>query len=172
MVVLVLIGIMSAMILPEMAGTYEDMLLRSTARELVDVCQLASSRAITLGQPHLVRIDAKTGQYRLERPVRDREEGSGFVAVQDMPGSEGELDTRISIDVRESGDLARASTDSPAGAEEEGEETRSRSQGLAFYPDGTANRMEIHLRDRQGFGLILSIHPVTSRIRITELERP
>jgi prepilin-type N-terminal cleavage/methylation domain-containing protein len=34
MVVIVLIGIMTAMIIPEMKGTFEEALLRSTAREL------------------------------------------------------------------------------------------------------------------------------------------
>src|SRR6516162_8771785 len=36
MVVIVLIGILSAMILPNMKGTYGDALLRSTSRELVN----------------------------------------------------------------------------------------------------------------------------------------
>ena len=42
MTVLVLIGIMIAMIIPEMKGTFEDALLRSTSRDLVSVCVLIS----------------------------------------------------------------------------------------------------------------------------------
>src|SRR6185503_4211867 len=41
MVVIVLIGIMAAMIVPEMKGTYEEALLRATSRRLVDVFHLA-----------------------------------------------------------------------------------------------------------------------------------
>src|SRR5262245_4257470 len=37
MVVVALIGILSAMIIPEMRGTYEDALLRSSSRQLVNV---------------------------------------------------------------------------------------------------------------------------------------
>src|SRR5690242_12073923 len=44
MVVLVLIGILTALILPEMRGTYEDALLRSTSRQLVNAFNLAYSR--------------------------------------------------------------------------------------------------------------------------------
>ena len=55
MVVIVIIGIMSAMIIPEMTGSYQDALLRATSRRLIDVCGLASSRAITLHQPQRVR---------------------------------------------------------------------------------------------------------------------
>jgi len=171
MVVLVIIGIMSAMILPEMTGTFEDLLLRSTARKLVDVCQLASSRAITLGQLHVVQLDPKTGKYVIQRPVRDREEGGGLVPVKDVPGSEGELDTRISVEIRKPGDLPRESESTASPVAEEESETPDKSQGLAFYPDGTANRMEIRLRDRQGFGLVLSINPVTARLHISDLER-
>ena len=47
MVVLVLIGIMTAMILPEMKGTYEEALLSSTGRQLANVLGIAYSRAVT-----------------------------------------------------------------------------------------------------------------------------
>src|SRR5687768_1339095 len=69
MIVLVLIGIASAMIVPAMHGTYEDALLRSTARKLVDVFNLANSRAVTLNQPFRVRLDTKEGKYSLE-PIK------------------------------------------------------------------------------------------------------
>ena len=97
MVVIVLIGIMTAMIVPEMRGTLEDAVLRSTARKLVSVFSLASSRAVTVNQLHRVRLDPKTGRYALET-MRTREEGGGgFAPVRDIPESEGELDTRISV---------------------------------------------------------------------------
>src|SRR5436190_15904466 len=71
MVVIVLIGIMTAMILPEMKGTYEDALLRSETRKLADVFSLANSRAITLNQQQRVRIDAKNGRYSIESASRE-----------------------------------------------------------------------------------------------------
>ena len=70
MVVIVLIGIMTAMIISEMKGTYEDALLRSTARKLVDVYSLANSHAISLNQLHRVRLDRKNGRYFIERTAR------------------------------------------------------------------------------------------------------
>src|SRR6185295_11839723 len=71
MVVIVLIGIMTAMILPEMKGTYEDALLRSETRKLADVFSLANSRAITLNQLQRVRIDAKSGRFSVESGARE-----------------------------------------------------------------------------------------------------
>src|ERR1019366_8354743 len=95
MVVMVLIGIMTAMILPEMKGTYDDALLRSTSRELVSMCGLASSHAVSVNQAHRLRLDRKTGHYSIERRGSDRGSAGRFVAAGDVPGGEGELDNRI-----------------------------------------------------------------------------
>src|SRR6266496_3350704 len=72
-VVLMLIAIMMAMILPEMRGTFGDALLRATARKLVDVVNLASSRAITLNQVHRVWLDRKHTHYHVEGTTRQEE---------------------------------------------------------------------------------------------------
>src|SRR5262249_55640149 len=70
MTVLVLIGILSAMVIPEMKGTFEDALLRSTGRELMDVMELASSRAISLNQTLRIHLEPTTGRYQVERLKR------------------------------------------------------------------------------------------------------
>jgi type II secretion system protein H len=172
MVVIVLIGIMTALILPEMKGTYEDALLRSTSRELVSVCSLASSHAVSVNQPHRLRLDPKTGHYSIERRGPDREPEGHSVSAREVPGGEGELDTRISIEIHQAGDGG-----SEAGEQESAPVAGSRAQserregGITFYPDGTADAGEIVLRDRDGFRLALRINPVTARVRIIELAR-
>src|SRR5664279_2206826 len=99
MVVMVLIGIMTAMILPEMKGTYEDALLRSTGRELVSVCGLASSHAVSVNQAHRLHLDPKTGHYSIEKGTSDRRTEGRPVTAREVPGGEGELDTRIAIEI-------------------------------------------------------------------------
>ena len=47
MVVVLLISVLTALIIPEMKGTFEDALLRTTSRQLLDAFALASSRAVT-----------------------------------------------------------------------------------------------------------------------------
>src|ERR1700731_2725658 len=86
MVVLVLIGILTALIIPEMRGTFESALLRSSSRELADVLNTAYSRAVTVNQLHRVRIDPATGRYFIERRSRKGDVENGFVAVKDLPG--------------------------------------------------------------------------------------
>ena len=172
MVVIVLIGIMTAMILPEMKGTYEDALLRSTGRELVSVCGLASSHAVSVNQAHRLHLDPKTGHYSIEKGTSDRRTEGRSVAAREVPGGEGELDTRIAIEIYKSGDEA---TDVPeqdsAPVPSSHAQAGRQDDGITFYPDGTADASEIVLRDRDGFRLALRINPVTARVRIIELAR-
>ena len=176
MVVIALIGILSAMIIPEMRGTYEEALLRSTSRQLVNLFSVASSRAISVQQIHRVRLDPRTGRFVIEKPAPRGGGGqNGFVPAQDAPGGEGELDNRISIMFhRPTTNEPGAGESEPSGATAPGPE-QSASEGgqlvLAFYPDGTADGGELRLRDRQGFGLVLRISPITARVRVLELPR-
>jgi type II secretion system protein H len=172
MVVCVLIGILTAVILPEMTGSYQDALLRSTSRKLINAFDLAYSQAVSRNQTQRVRLDIGARRYLVERCIR----GGGreqFVPAREVTGSEGELDSRISIKIQ---NLALDDTPS-AGQRLSANSPMNDSGGLesaaaiAFYPDGTADGREVILRDRQGFGLALKINPITARVRITEAER-
>lgn len=172
MVVLVLMGILTAMIIPEMRGTYDDALLRSAARKLVNVFNLANSRAITLNQLHRVRLDPRSGRYSVERSLSERERESAVAPAPDIAGGNGTIDTRITAELRKQGEVPSEPPD--AGASSGGGEDRQRQGGeevIAFYPDGTAEAGELLLRDQAGFRLALRINPTTARVRIIELER-
>jgi prepilin-type N-terminal cleavage/methylation domain-containing protein len=160
MTVMVLIGILSAMIIPEMKGTFEDALLRSTARELVDVIELASSRAISLNQTLRLNLDAPGGHYEIERLERDGF-AEDFVPLKDVPHSAGQLDKRIAIEIH----TADENSASP-GNEASGQGPATTT--LAFNSDGTADEAVILLKDRAGFRLEIRINPVTSRVSISE----
>lgn len=173
MVVITLIGILSAMILPEMRGTYEEALLRSTSRQLVNLCNLAYSRAVTQQQVQRVRLDAKTGRYAIEQRDTRARARDAFAPVRDLPGGQGELDERISL-------MFRQPPENQPDANDVREATSSAVSAMGavegqiligFYPDGTADPGEIQLRDRQGFRLQLRISPVTARVRVRELPR-
>ena len=178
MVVLVLIGIMTAVLIPEMRGSYEDALLRSSSREIINVCHLTYSRAVSLNQVHRLQLDEHTGKYFVEKRVRETDQGGDFVRVQDVSGLEGELDKRITIQIRDPGEEPSPSSSpspSPDGSAplpaEPGPQLSDSNAGILFNPDGTADAREIRLRDRDGFRLGLRINPVTARIHIVELPR-
>ena len=94
MVVIVLIAIMTAMILPEMRGTFEEALLRSEARKLADVFSLANSRAIALNQAQRVQLDSQ--HHFMIEPASSAVGGSGGSRrAPEVPGGEGTIDPRI-----------------------------------------------------------------------------
>lgn len=168
MVVLALIGMLSALIIPEMKGTFEDSLLRSTSRDLVNIFSIAASRAVSLNQLHRVRLDRSTGRYVIEKRLRETAQGDEFVPIK-ISESEGQLDARISIQIHKM-------EEPPADSSETAEPDHNFEGGqlvdsVSFYSDGTADRTELLLRDRQGFRLALVINPITSRVKILQLER-
>ena len=172
MVVIVLIAIMTAVILPEMRGTYENALLRSTSRKLVSVFHLAYSQAVSINQLHRVRFDPKEGRFFVERRLRDEELRGGFAPVRNLPGGEGKWDTHISIQLRRPDeDSSRPLHEEVAPLAEAEARRQNGGEAIAFYPDGTADAAEVVLRDREGFRLALRINPTTARVRIVELER-
>lgn len=184
-VVVILIGVMLSVVLPEMRGTYEDALLRKTARTLVSACSLAHSQAITTGRQARLHLDAKKGAYRIETfaPASKGKPG-GFTAVENLPDAAGAWDPRIEL---------RLLPVEPAEEEMEPRESHSRSysrsqpherddagerpaapqsqEWLKFQPDGTTDPVRIALQDRAGFGMALILNPVTSRIRVTDPQR-
>jgi len=165
-IVITLIGIVSALIIPEMKGGFEDALLRSTSRDLVNVFSIASSRAVSLNQLHRVRLDPKTGRYVIEKRTRETANGDQFSPLKDVSEAEGKLDPRIAIQMRNLDDSpGTAPTPNDNGQPQPATDT------ISFYSDGTADAVELLLRDRQGYRLALRINPITSRVKVLELGR-
>ena len=165
MVVIVIIGIMTAMMIPEMKGTFQDALLRSTSRELINVFDLAYSRAVSLNQLRRVRFDGTSGRYLVEKQVMENGQ-EDFVPADDVPGAKGELDKRIVVKFHQPGEMTADENSTAPIAE-----TDSSEVAIGFYPDGTADAGDITLRDREGFRLMLHINPVTARVHVVEMER-
>ena len=167
MVVIAIIGILTAMMIPEMKGTFQDALLRSTSRQLLDVFDLAYSRAVSLNQLRRVRLDEKTGRYLVEKQVVENG-AEDFVPADDVPGDQGQLDSRITVEFHPPGELSSdAHSETVAPAAENGSDEVT----IAFYPDGTADPGDLLLRDREGFRLLLHLNPVTARVHVVEMPR-
>jgi len=164
-IVIVLIGIMAAIIVPEMKGAFEDALLRSSGRKLVDVFTSANSRAISFNQTHRVRLDQGSGKYVVERATDDSKGPRDFEPVTDLSGLKGEIDSRIAIAIQ-------PLTQSPPEDSDEAENSRFLRDGIHFYSDGTSDGCEIVLRDRAGFKLVLRLDPITCAVDLPDNEEP
>jgi type II secretion system protein H len=162
MVVIVIIGITSAVIVSEMGGSFEAELLHSTAHKIIDACDAASHRAIAVHQPQLLRIDPTSGHFAIapKNPELEQED-TGI----DMAGAFGELDTRIALAIREP-KTDDEESDEPTTGEQR--EQSAQAGVITFFPDGTADAREFFLRDRAGVEMVLRINPITGRVRILD----
>src|ERR1051325_9832699 len=104
MVVLVLIGIMTAMIVGEMRGTYEDALLRSTSRKMISVINLTQSRAITSHAACRIRLDTRKNRYFIEASNDDKPGPSNGSNLQGNAIEEGSWEPHIQIEIRKPGE--------------------------------------------------------------------
>lgn len=171
MVVMVMIAIMTAMIIPEMRGTFEGELLRATSRTLIDGFRVAYSHSVSRNEQHRLVIDNEEHRYRIEGFSSSAEGGRGFRLIN-VPGAEAKLDQRITIEIREPEitDEDEERESAPViSRRTRGQEVPENS--ITFYPDGRAQRVEIWLRDGSGFGLALKINPTTARVSVTKLEK-
>ncbi len=153
MLVIVLISIFTGLMVAEMRGTYEDALLRSTARKIVSAVNLASSKAVTINRPVSLFVDRRLSRLRLQ-------------VLGDRSMSEEEvIDSRISLEIRS---VVAAGEEDFSGPTFNSEQKDQNSDSIQFLPDGTADGREIRLRDRQGMELGLQINAVTGRVLIME----
>ena len=164
MIVVMIIGIMTAVIIPEMKGSFEDALLRSTSRKLVDLFSLANSRAVAMNRAQQVRLDSKNGRYFVESSGHNR--GSDPALRRGPENMEGPIDNRITIEVlRPEQSVEEPGSGAPV------ETSAKQGEVIRFYADGTADPTRFILRDRAGFRVGLEINPITARVFVTELGR-
>ncbi len=168
-VVLAMIAILSAVIIPEMRGSFEDSLLRASGRQFIDVFSLANSRAVSVSQTHRVRLDLAAGKYYLERQTGRSSRTATFTPVHDVSGGEGTIDPRITFELRP----RAADPTAPGPMSSRGDAPSTRGvEAITFFPDGTADAAELILRDRAGFRLALRVSAVTARVQLTEPSLP
>lgn len=165
LVVLALISIVTGVMVAEMRGTYQDSLLRASARKLLAELNLANTRSISMHEPHAVRIQA--ADHRFAVVTRAIGEEARAAGRREIIVDEGRWDARIAVEIR---DPARTREEAEEDAEEatERKNAGSRAESIRFFPDGTADRKEIVLRDQTGVELRLRVNPITGRVRLAE----
>ncbi len=176
MVVLMLIALLSAVIVPEMRGSFEDAILRASTRQFIDAFSLASSRSVSLNQTHRIRLDRAAGQYVLEQRAGGDARRPRFEPVRDSSASRGRIDSRVRWDLRAADTEPVAPGSGTDSGAKNGIPSRptlgSPPDTIQFFPDGTADAAELTLEDRAGVRLALRINPVTGRVRLMEAKRP
>lgn len=173
MVVLTLIGILSAMILPEMRGSLEDAVIRSSCRRWVELFETANSRAISSQERVRFIFDPGRGKFHLEHELGTREGQKRFAVLNENSSMSGEMDPRVTVTIQSSGSREPMAAN-PRSAGRSGSRKRhglelANANVITFHPDGTVDPVEVVLRDPSGHGRVLRLNSITARVSIHDL---
>jgi type II secretion system protein H len=169
MIVMVIIAVMTALMIPEMKGSYEEALLKSNARKLSAAFNTAYSKAITTHQMHRVRIDPEQSNLIVE--ARTTEIDTPYLPLKEFERTDSQLHPNIRIRFHEprqgfTGDPSQETSDRPDQASSQQPENV-----FVFDPDGTCKGKDVEMRDRMGFGLMIHLNQITSRVTFENMER-
>ena len=173
MVVIVIVSVLAAMILPQFGGTLEEARLSATARELVTTLKIAYSQAVTVNRKHRVRIDMERGRYWLEAFMESEGGDYAYVpapglSIASRTGEDvGIIDEHVSIEMQQDSSERAGRRSRRASSRDADGSVKS----IMFYPDGTSDGERILLRDRQGFVVVIDVHPSTCRVSARQLGR-
>jgi type II secretion system protein H len=175
MVVIVIIGVMGALIVPEMSGTFGDSKIKSSARKIIQAAGLAQSRAVSINHEHRLQFDTRNHRFSISRRVVDPNLGETFVPVNEISGSQGTWSDSVELTLR---DPAVDPEEIPLPTWELSDPLSMQSQSttsepesfISFKADGSASRKELVLKHSDGHGLVISILPATGRMSIQPLK--
>jgi prepilin-type N-terminal cleavage/methylation domain-containing protein len=164
MVVVAVLLVLTALMAGQFGSTYQGELLRSAGLELMGAMKLAWSEAITTHSIHRVRLDPPSGRWWIEGPRRGEYGVEEYAPLSSLNDASGRIDGRVAMEVRSPGELP-----GQAGPPSYLAGGRRPAEVILFRPDGTADGLEILLRDQEGSRLALRINPTTARVRAVAL---
>jgi len=148
MVVLTIMGITAFLVFPKVEGAFSSVYLRSSARRLVGMIRYAQNQAMTTGQEYRVYYDLDKEDYW----ISEEEKGDFRKIKTDLGGERRLLPGVIFEDVVTPG---------------KGKQTAG-SAYTEFSPQGGVERTTLHLRDRKGEQISLSLRGLAGKVEIAD----
>lgn len=169
MIVIAIASIMVLLMVPEMQGTYEEAQLRSNARKLANAFRTAYSSAVISHRQHRVRLDPSDAKIIVEARTEDSE--IPFVPLKEFDREISQLHKTVAIRFHPPKPSFPGMADESETREADPESHRLEDGVFVFHPDGTCEGQDIELRDRMGFGLLIQLNAITSRVKFQPMER-
>ncbi len=154
MIVIVIIGIMAALMIPNFNGPRQSIALRSTTRQIAAQGALARQYAIAHNQEVDLLFNAEERWFRMVMPLPRDEDQFRRRLDEDEPNSEEELERPLHELVR----FVELRRDN---IELDDEEER-----LTFYPNGTCSGMTIHVANKRGDSMSVEFERATGQVSI------
>ena len=157
MMVMMLIGVLMAIGIPRMGGTFRRARLQAAARELSGLLRYARHVAVLRSGGCAVWIDPVAGRYQLTLVLLDAD---GFVVEEEDPEiAEGE-GFRLSDDASIVHVLPKATFFSIVHSSAPLDDVNSYPR-VVFYPDGSATAAAIGIQDEEGKALRIDVFRTT-----------
>ncbi len=158
MVVIVLLGVLMAVTLPNMRGTGQVAALRGAARELAAGLRIARQRAISTHREVFVLFDLEGDRWRINLNIDPEEEPDSHRYSRD---SLYELEMPVTLPPKVFFDSVASDEPPPA-------DQRDSLAMVVFYPDGRASAAQITLRNERGRALTVELAASTGRVLVYE----
>ncbi|MBI1290402.1 prepilin-type N-terminal cleavage/methylation domain-containing protein [bacterium] len=150
MFVVVIIGIVLAVAVPNMAGSRDSAALKGTVRDLVSGGLLARQMAVTTGEQTFLVFRPKDRTWRMEFFDASKEEDRRWQDRRERTSDERDRPLERKVE------FSKFQND--AGALEVREEIK-----LAFYPNGTCSGMAVQVKSDRGAGIVVDFDRATGR---------
>lgn len=177
MVVVVLIGILVSTVAPQMRGAMDDVVFRGATRKVIQSLGYARSQAVTSGSMTQWRSEPETGKFTIERQERPTPTTVVMAPAGDLRFAQGRIDQRVVALVEPApqglAGPANATGNDPFATQNATGPTLEPLEPVPpnvvrFYPDGSADRVQIVLEDRAGFIRRLRINPLTGTVSLLQ----
>jgi len=176
LVVIVILGILAGLALPELGGTVADSRLRAAGRELAAVLHLAYSQAVTTGREHRVTIARDSGRFWIEGRVENGDAIGEFRRIDGISGARGVVEPPLAVSSRAGvgaggGNVTGEARSDAASRDAATDGPRPAADDIPFRADGTSRDVEIVVRDAAGYELVIRVAAATARVRVVGVRK-
>ncbi len=152
MVALVILGIMMALVLPNLSGPRSKAALRASAREITQAAMLARQRAIVQGHDTYLIVYPERSEWRIYATPPEEDEDRRDFDLEDIEATTGEerihkLHTRV--------DFERIEVDYE-------EQDLDEMHSITFRPNGTSTGMAVQLKNDRDRSMTVDIETLNS----------
>lgn len=147
LLVVVLLGVVAGLAVPNFSNTYVNFQLSETAKNISALMQYAQSRSIIKGVRHQMELDPSFSKYWLTQEASSSEDEEGTGIFERIPGRFGRM-FAIPQDIA----------------------VESEDPKILFYPDGKIDKIRIYLHNKKGDYFTITTEEQAGQVQILDFK--
>jgi len=153
LLVMLIVGLITAVAVPSMREMFSDVGIESAARDIATTLRYAHERAILDGKRYRMRLDLDADTYWLEAQEKRGKAADRLVAVEDNLIQKKVMPTDVGIE-RVAATVKRR---------------RKGEEYIEFHPDGTSESGSIYISEKRGRSFLVTVEKLNSRVSVREI---